>query len=543
MSIIKHFDKRSGITYVYESTSYWDKEKQQPRSHRTLIGKIDKETGEMIPTDGRGKKRMAKAAEAVSKPKQGPVPSLLTEKYFYGATYLLDQIGKETGISEDLKACFPEDYKKILSIAYFLILEDNNPLSRFGKWSKLHKHPYGKDIPSQRSSELFQSITEEAKMRFFRLQGKRRIEKEYWAYDTTSISSYSEKLKQVKYGKNKDNEPLAQINLALLFGETSGLPFYFRKVAGNIPDVKTINELVRELDILGYGKIKLVMDRGFYSTANINDLYKGHHKFIVGASTSLSYAKAYIKEIGDSMQNYARYNEQYEVYIASKTISWDYTQDRPYKGDTITGDRRMYLHLYYNPEKAVEDGKQFNRYLKKLENELLSGKHDSAHENAYKKYFTVKKTPVRGIQIEPIDKAMAEAGKLHGYFILLSNKVKDPVAALELYRTRDVVEKAFGNLKERLNCRRTLISSDQSLDGKIFVEFIALIYLSYIKKKMEEKKLFSKYTLQGLLDELDVIECFSEPGKALIQGEILKKQEQLYIDMGVKPLLAKPSEV
>jgi hypothetical protein len=31
---------------------------------------------------------------------------------------------------------------------------------------------------------------------------------------------------------------------------------------------------------------------------------------------------------------------------------------------------------------------------------------------------------------------------------------------------------------------------------------------------MQEKKLFAKYTLPGLLDELDVIECFSEPGKA-----------------------------
>lgn len=543
MSIIKHFDKRSGITYVYESTSYWDKEKQQPRSHRTLIGKIDKETGEMLPTDGRGKKRMEKASEADVRPKQGPVPTVLTERHFYGATYLLDQIGKETGVTEDLKSCFTEDYKKILSIAYFLILEDDNPLSRFGKWSRLHNHPYGKDIPSQRSSELFQSITEEATMRFFRLQGKRRIEKEYWAYDTTSISSYSEYLKQVKYGKNKYNEPLAQINLALLFGEASGLPFYFRKITGNIPDVKIINELVRELDVLGYGNIKLVMDRGFYSAGNINGLYKGHYKFIVGASTSLSYAKTYIKELGDSMQNYTRYNEQYEVYVASRTISWDYTQERPYKGDTITGDRRMYLHLYYNPEKAAEDGRQFNRYLKKLEKELLSSKHNPAHENAYKKYFTIKETPVRGIQVEPIDKAMEEARKQYGYFVLISNEVKDPVTALELYRSRDVVEKVFGNLKDRLNCRRTLVSSDQSLDGKMFIEFIVLIYLSYIKKKMKEKKLFSKYTMQGLLDELDVIECFSEPGKALIQGEVLKKQEQLFIDMGVKPLLAKPSEV
>lgn len=46
--------------------------------------------------------------------------------------------------------------------------------------------------------------------------------------------------------------------------------------------------------------------------------------------------------------------------------------------------------------------------------------------------------------------------------------------------------------------------------------------------------------MHELLDELDVIECFTELGKAPIQGEILKKQEQLYIDFGIKPLLATP---
>jgi len=59
MSIVKLKDKRTGTTYVYESESYWDKEKKQPRNKRTLIGKIDKETGEIVPTDGRGRKRKA----------------------------------------------------------------------------------------------------------------------------------------------------------------------------------------------------------------------------------------------------------------------------------------------------------------------------------------------------------------------------------------------------------------------------------------------------------------------------------------------------
>lgn len=63
MSIVKLKDKRSGTTYVYESESYWDKEKKQPRNKRTLIGKLDEETGEIIPTDGRGRKRKASVAK------------------------------------------------------------------------------------------------------------------------------------------------------------------------------------------------------------------------------------------------------------------------------------------------------------------------------------------------------------------------------------------------------------------------------------------------------------------------------------------------
>ena len=57
MSIVKLKDKRSGTTYVYESESYWDKEKKQPRSRRKLIGKLDEKTGEIIPTGKSGRKK------------------------------------------------------------------------------------------------------------------------------------------------------------------------------------------------------------------------------------------------------------------------------------------------------------------------------------------------------------------------------------------------------------------------------------------------------------------------------------------------------
>jgi hypothetical protein len=67
----------------------------------------------------------------------------------------------------------------------------------------------------------------------------------------------------------------------------------------------------------------------------------------------------------------------------------------------------------------------------------------------------------------------------------------------------------------------------------LFVQFVALIYLSYIKKQMQVKGLLKDYTLSALLDKLDVIECIEQPGKSLLVGEMLEKQKQLYHDLGV----------
>ena len=60
MAIVYQHDKRSGITYAYESQSYWDKEKKMSRAKRTLIGRVDPDSGEIVPTDGRGRKSKVK---------------------------------------------------------------------------------------------------------------------------------------------------------------------------------------------------------------------------------------------------------------------------------------------------------------------------------------------------------------------------------------------------------------------------------------------------------------------------------------------------
>lgn len=523
MAIIHQFDKRSGITYAYESISTWDKAKKQSRSKRHLLGRVDPQTGKIIPTDGRNQK--AKTKTTTSK-------SATTHKY-HGSTYLLTTLAKNIGVFADLQKCFGDQAKAILSLAEYLVLEPENSLYRFNHWQFNHTHPYANSISSQQSSELFAQITDNKIENFFRLQGKRRIENEYWAYDSTSISSYSKELKQIRYGHNKEGDPLAQLNLLLVYGEKSGLPFYYRKLSGSIPDVKTVVKLLDDLDILDIKKAKLVMDRGFYSKANVDALIGQHHKFLVGIRTGIKLVQEPLLAHRDELRSFQNYDDNSGIYGMTVRTEWQYSQVRPNKGDTVHENRRVYLHLYCNNERRAEDERTLDQYLGQLYRELEAGQHIEAHAKAYTKYFTTKTTPKRGIKVIPNDTEIAKAKQLCGYWALLTNEKMTAKEALHIYRTKDVIEKSFGNIKERLNSRRLLVSSEQSLTGKMFVQFVALILVSAVNRVMHERELYRTYSLQQLLDRLDEIEQFTAEGRIPKVREVQADQTAIYKSFGI----------
>jgi len=520
----------NGVEYVFETKAKWNPDKKYGTHSRRYIGKMV--DGVFVPNK---RYQLEKELKEVKKP--GPVPTRRSERLFCGATMLLDSIGEKLGIREDLEKCFPQDYKKILSLAYFLLLEDHSPLSRFPRWAMLHRHPYGKIISSPRSSELFAALDEDSQQRFFHLQMQRRMEHEYLAYDITSISSYSELIRFVKYGKNKEHDALPQINLALLYGESSRLPVYYRSLPGNISDVTTVKRLIDELGYLSIEKVKIILDRGFYSEDNINGLLSHHYKFLISVKTSLRLVQTMLDEVRESLPTRQYYNSNFRLYCTSRTIAWPYEERKARLGEVESGTRRMYLHLYYDDERAMEERTAFNILLDSLEAELKEGIRNPEHETLYQKYYEVTQTPVRGVTLNPKQEAIDKVERNYGYFGLLSNDIKNPLEALRIYRTKDLVEKAIANLKERLSARREGVSSESNLSGKLFVQFIALMYLSSIDKVMDDQGLYKSYTLTQLLDELDVIECYSYPGHTEKIGEMTKKQKELYEVFGV-PLLA-----
>lgn len=110
----------------------------------------------------------------------------------------------------------------------------------------------------------------------------------------------------------------------------------------------------------------------------------------------------------------------------------------------------------------------------------------------------------------------------------------DAFTALHLYSMKDIVEKGFCNIKEKLNMRRLLSKSEKNLNGKIFNESIALILISCLDHKMKKTDLCKSYTMQQLLDKLDVLECYEDENRALRDGEMLNKQAEIYETLGIE---------
>ncbi|MDQ0289838.1 transposase [Oligosphaera ethanolica] len=173
---------------------------------------------------------------------------------------------------------------------------------------------------------------------------------------------------------------------------------------------------------------------------------------------------------------------------------------------------------------------------------MQSGKATDAQLKRAQRLLTIKTTPVKGTRVEYNDEAIKQHTNDFGYFVLLSNDVKEGDKALECYRNKDLVEKTFNNLKNRLDFNRTLVSSVENLEGKLFVEFVALIYISYMHKVMKSKNLYRNYSIQSLLDELDVIERFDYQGQRARYSEITEKQRQIYEAFGILAPDGKPSK-
>ena len=514
MALIRQTDRRTGTVYVYEAEARWDPKRKQSRyGRRRLVGHVDPGTGEVVP----------------NRPTRASAPSPASRREFYGACALLDAVADESGVAAALRRALPGTWDQVLSLAHYMVCEGSAPLSRFPRYAATHATPHGAPIASQRSSELLASIGEAERDALCDSLARRHGEGDRLFYDTTSISSYSEALAQVRWGRNKDRVPLPQTSLAMLVGHGSGMPPCYRGVAGNVADVSTVRALIRDMEPSFAGKVRLVMDRGFWSAANVNAMMREHFKFLMGMPTSLRLFRDAVDAHAGELRSWKNYDPSTGLYGMRVAHGWDYEERRPRRGDVVRARRRSYVYLFFDASRAAEAERELAALLRACASELAAGNRVEAHERHYDEYFEV----VRGRPVGR-DAAIAAATARAGYFALFSNEVMGPFEALAAYRDKDAIEKRFGDVKSLLDLRTPRVSTEGTLAGKLFVTFVALVPAAWLRRRMRETGLDEEYTLEGLLDEVETIERHTRKGHRPRVLEVTGRQRDIFDRLGYK---------
>ena len=103
----------------------------------------------------------------------------------------------------------------------------------------------------------------------------------------------------------------------------------------------------------------------------------------------------------------------------------------------------------------------------------------------------------------------------YGFFCIVASKEKDCCAVLENYRGRDNIEKFFRSIKWGMDFKTPAVHSDEAAEGKIHLMFLAGILrnrLLQISRRIKvETKNKRSFTVPGIIDQLEMIECTRNP--------------------------------
>jgi len=349
---------------------------------------------------------------------------------------IVDHIGTISGIDGGIYSNTDMGTaQKIISIARYLLATNGQSLPGILTWQFNHPLPYEDGISEDIYHDLFVKVgrDESLQQSFFASRCVGIKERAVLAYDSTTISTYSENQIEARYGYNKAGDGLKTIKLLTLYSIETRQPVAFTKQPGNLPDVITIENALKQLSILDMGNAEIITDNGYYSERNLADLFLAHFGFVTLAKTCTKWVKA---EIDGHRDEFGSVSSACPFDAGTHGITVmlmrEFGKVRKYadrksglqKGDKEVFRRRVYLHIYFSSVRRAEDDTCFDNDLIELRRvvEERFGV-DSLTEDAQdkvKKYLHIRRWGTN-ISASFNEAACFETKKYHGYFALVSN--------------------------------------------------------------------------------------------------------------------------
>lgn len=496
--------------YVYyNSESHWDKSRKRTLDNRTTIGKqLADNPGKMYPND----KYFALFGNiSIVDEDSNSVESTssCSTVINFASWYALKQASDLIGCTKSLKIAFPKQAKQILALAIYAILDRELTAQSFEFWYYHNYSGLNKCLFSSEISQLYHSMMEEDgriacfnemfKEEYFKtVKCSRQHQRRVVGFDSTNQNSACSKNSIAGYGHAKKNKGLPVINTAMFVDEVTGIPLYYEHFEGSILDKSQTPYTLEKTEALGFKKLFIMMDRGYYSKDAINALKK-ENEFGVMVPDNANLVDQMIGKYAKTIQNKDDYWIQdesiYGIHIENQAI------------ENLDGSYDVYL--YYDDIRAGQERKSIHDKIAYLEKSILSRKRYSEKlANHYQDWFTIEKLDShekgeRNFSVNRKSGLIQDELERSGLFVIVSNGKLSAEEMIKIARHRDRSEKAFRRIKSCFNMESTYTHFDDTYEAKMFICYIALIveesYRWFIKPFLDST---SSRTTQWSLGQL-----------------------------------------
>lgn len=497
--------KKKDVVYIeYEYDRIYDPVRQYTFPKRVTIGKLSETDPEMMQPNQNFLKYFPDAELPETKNRTSRSSCLRV-----GAYFVLRKIIEEYNLVELLGGYFEQrDLGLFLDLAVYSIIAENNAAQYYPDYT--YNHPLFTNGMKQYSdstvSDFLNSVTDDQSIGFLNSWNETRNHREkiYISYDSTNKNCQAGDIEMVEFGHPKVDVGQPVFNYAVAYDTHNQEPLFYEKYPGSLNDISQLQFMLDKAFGYGYKKIGFILDRGYFSSENIQYMDKCGYSFVIMVKGMASLVNELVLEHKGTFES-KRMNNIYEYGVYGKTV-----RHRLYAGDK----KERYFHLYHSISKeSAERARIENRlnqmalYLKKYQNKVKE------FGPGFEKYFNLHYDEKTQAFVLPEERCTVVERELDlaGYFCIITSEKMSAKEAIELYKSRDTSEKLFRGDKSYLGNKSIRVYSEESARAKIFVEFVAMILRCkmYIKLKEEMKKLEKKpnyMTVPAALKELEKIE-------------------------------------
>jgi transposase len=459
---------------------------------------------------------------------------------FIGPALVLRGITHKYRIGHMLcKAFGDKTADEILALAWY-IASEGDALSNSDSWLDHFENPAECSMSSQDITKLLDSMSYDNIMTFYKqwLAVFKKVEDKV-LYDLTSISYYGHGINLATWGHNRDNEPLPQVNYALLCLRSTAMPLFAWTLDGSINDVTTLMNTLQFLDKLGYKPDCLLMDRGFAAEENITYMLRHKQTFLQALKVNPDWVKRVI-DVGRDERFLPESKIEVEnrtYYVSTTPCRWVCQVRTLKKGKRmeevkVIPQRRAYASTEENIEVLEQYGctvyvlycqdlvgNHWDRFMDGLgtERQRLMADNDAQPKQEYKNYIVISKVKYakqRSVEYN-LENIKQHRNNYAGHICFITNDrtVSTAFDALREYSTRDYIEKDFDEMKNELDMGRIRVHTDGRMTARLFVQFIAEIFMREIRVCMHSSDDCKKLTRRQIFNHVKAIYKVKFKGK------------------------------